>query len=96
LKPYIINIKAPPFERLKETRHRAYARSTFDETSSRSFTDDEFDTMIKAGEKIERLYAHWFDMVIENEDLNSAFEQLVKAVRRLDQDAQWVPVSWVQ
>ena len=38
LKPYIINIKAPPFERLKETRHRAYARSTFDETSSRSFT----------------------------------------------------------
>ena len=33
--------------------------------------------MIKAGEKIERLYAHWFDMVIENEDLNSAFEQLV-------------------
>ena len=34
--------------------------------------------MIKAGEKIERLYAHWFDMVIENEDLNSAFEQLVK------------------
>ena len=41
------------------------------------FQDDEFDTMIKAGEKIERLYAHWFDMVIENEDLNSAFEQLV-------------------
>ena len=38
LKPYIIYIKAPPFERLKETRHRAYARSTFDETSSRSFT----------------------------------------------------------
>ena len=33
------------------------------------FQDDEFDTMIKAGEKIERLYAHWFDMVIENEDL---------------------------
>ena len=52
--------------------------------------------MIKAGEKIERLYGHWFDMVIENEDLNIAFEQLVKAVRRLDQDAQWVPASWVQ
>ena len=52
--------------------------------------------MIKAGEKIERLYGHWFDMVIENEDLSSAFEHLVKAVRRLDQDAQWVPASWVQ
>ena len=38
LKPYIIYVRAPQFERLKETRHRAYARSTFDETSSRSFT----------------------------------------------------------
>ena len=52
--------------------------------------------MISAGEKIERLYGHWFDMEILNEDLNVAFEQLVKAVRRLDQDAQWVPASWVQ
>ena len=58
--------------------------------------DDEFTTMIKPGEKSERLYGHWFDMVIENEDLSSAFEHLVKAVRRLDQDAQWVPASWVQ
>ena len=38
LKPYIIYAKAPPFTRLKETRHQAFARSTFDETSSRSFT----------------------------------------------------------
>jgi hypothetical protein len=38
LKPYVISIAEPPFEQLKETRHQAYARSTFDETSSRSFT----------------------------------------------------------
>ena len=38
LKPYIIYVKAPQFSRLKETRHQAFARSTFDETSSRSFT----------------------------------------------------------
>ena len=38
LKPYIIYVKAPHFARLKETRHQAFARSTFDETSSRSFT----------------------------------------------------------
>ena len=38
LKPYIIYIKAPPFDRLKETRHHAYARSTFVENSSRAFT----------------------------------------------------------
>lgn len=52
--------------------------------------------MIRAGEKIENLYGHWFDLTIVNEDLTLAFETLVRAVRRLDQDAQWVPASWVQ
>ncbi|QQP57276.1 Uncharacterized protein FKW44_002203 [Caligus rogercresseyi] len=96
LKPFIIYIMAPPFERLKESRHQAYARSTFDETSSRAFTDEEFVSMIRLGEKIESNYGHWIDLTIVNEDLNEAFEQLVKAIRRLDQDAHWVPVSWVQ
>ena len=38
LKPYIIYIKAPPIDRLRETRHRAYARSTFVENGTRAFT----------------------------------------------------------
>lgn len=38
LKPYIVYIKPPPFEELKESRQAAHARSTFDETSSRGFT----------------------------------------------------------
>jgi len=96
LKPYIIYIKPPTFEVLKETRHQAYARSTFDETSSRSFTDEEFKEMLIAGQRIEFLYGHWFDLEIVNDDLLGAFESLVRAIRRLDQDAQWVPASWVQ
>ena len=90
LKPFIIYVRPPPFDVLKETRHQvyiivnvviitviivnidhchhechhnvhfphhhsyipslyhqAYARSTFDETNSRSFTDDEFRDMIQ-------------------------------------------------
>eukprot|EP00096_Caligus_rogercresseyi_P006292 TRINITY_DN22630_c0_g1_i1.p1 TRINITY_DN22630_c0_g1~~TRINITY_DN22630_c0_g1_i1.p1 ORF type:complete len:158 (-),score=12.15 TRINITY_DN22630_c0_g1_i1:388-861(-) len=74
LKPFIIYIMAPPFERLKESRHQAYARSTFDETSSRAFTDEEFVSMIRLGEKIESNYGHWIDLTIVNEDLNEAFE----------------------
>jgi hypothetical protein len=38
LKPYIIYIKPPPFDILKETRNASYARSTFDENNSRGFT----------------------------------------------------------
>lgn len=38
LKPFIIHIKPPSFEKLKETRTALRARSTFDETNSRGFT----------------------------------------------------------
>jgi len=96
LKPFIIYIRPPCFEVLKETRHQAYARSTFDETNSRSFTDDEFRDMLQAGQRIEFLYGHWFDLELTNDDLAACFESLVRAIRRLDQDAQWVPASWVQ
>jgi MAGUK p55 subfamily member 3/7 len=38
IKPYVVYVKPPPFNVLKETRHEAYARSTFDEANSRGFT----------------------------------------------------------
>lgn len=38
LRPYIIYVKPPTFEVLKETRNEARARSTFDENNSRGFT----------------------------------------------------------
>lgn len=38
VKPYIVFIKPPEFDALKETRNAAFARSTFDETNSRGFT----------------------------------------------------------
>ena len=37
-KPYVLYIKPPRFEILKETRNDARARSTFDENNSRGFT----------------------------------------------------------
>lgn len=38
LKPFIIHIRTPPFDRLKATREANRARSTFDELNSRGFT----------------------------------------------------------
>jgi len=96
LKPYIIYIKPPPFDILKETRNAAYARSTFDENNSRGFTDEEFQEMLHSSERIDFLYGHLFDDVIENADLSAAFEQLVRAVNRVETEPLWVPASWVQ
>lgn len=38
IKPYIVFIKPPLFDKLKETRGSSHARSTFDEHNSRGFT----------------------------------------------------------
>ncbi|XP_043286648.1 MAGUK p55 subfamily member 7 isoform X2 [Venturia canescens] len=95
-KPYVIYIKPPRFEILKETRNEARARSTYDETNSRGFTDEEFNAILHSAARIEFLYSHLFDEVIVNADLSMAFEQLVAAIHRVESEPLWVPASWVQ
>ncbi|KAK8380577.1 hypothetical protein O3P69_016879 [Scylla paramamosain] len=95
-KPYVIYIKPPTLAVLKETRLAAHARSTFDENNSRGFTEDEFKDMLKAAARIEFHYSHWFDEVVVNDELSSAFELLVTAVNRVETEPLWVPASWVQ
>jgi len=58
--------------------------------------DEEFEEIELSAARIEYLYGHWFDEVIENADLSIAFEQLVRAVQRLESEPLWVPASWVQ
>ncbi|XP_014274055.1 MAGUK p55 subfamily member 7 isoform X4 [Halyomorpha halys] len=96
IKPYIIYIKPPLFDTLKETRTAAYARSTFDKENSRGFTDDELREMIHRGRRIEFMFSHFFDEEIINADLSSAFESLVRIAISVETEPQWVPASWVQ
>lgn len=95
-KPYVVYVKPPRFEILKETRNDARARSTFDESNSRGFTDEEFQEILQSAARIEFLYSHLFDEVVVNADLPMAFEQLVNAVQRVESEPLWVPASWVQ
>ncbi|KAL9913528.1 MAGUK p55 subfamily member 7 isoform X3 [Glossina fuscipes] len=96
LKPFIVHIKPPEFEILKKTRTEARAKSTFDETNTRGFTEDEFNDMIKSAERIDFLYGHFFDEEILNGDLVTAFEKLVNTVQRIENEPLWAPASWVQ
>lgn len=96
LKPYIVHIQPPTFDVLKKTREDTRARSTFDETNSRGFSDEEFDEMIKSSEKINFLYGHFFDEEIVNSDLVEALEKLVQCTHRSETEPLWAPSSWVQ
>ncbi|XP_014262002.1 MAGUK p55 subfamily member 7 isoform X2 [Cimex lectularius] len=96
IKPYIIYVKPPLFDTLKETRTASYARSTFDENNSRAFTDEELAAMIHRGERIEFMFSHLFDDIIVNSDLSAAFETLIRIAIAVETEPQWVPASWVQ
>ncbi|XP_065081112.1 MAGUK p55 subfamily member 7 isoform X4 [Ochlerotatus camptorhynchus] len=96
LKPYIVHIRPPPFDELKQSRTKARARSTFDETNSRGFTDEEFQEMIKSDERVNTLYGHFFDDEIVNGDLTEAFEKLLNMANKSESEPLWAPVSWVQ
>ncbi|XP_053693780.1 MAGUK p55 subfamily member 7 [Sabethes cyaneus] len=96
LKPYIVHIRPPTLEKLKKTRTQARARSTFDESNSRGFTDEEFDDMIKSAERINLLYGHFCDDEIVNGELTEAFERLVSLANKVESEPLWAPVSWVQ
>ncbi|XP_014369808.2 MAGUK p55 subfamily member 7 isoform X1 [Papilio machaon] len=96
LRPYIVFIRPPSLDRLVETRTSANARSTFDKDSSRSFTDEEFNDIIRSSNRINFLYGYMFDEEIVNEDLASALTQLLKASWKVQSEPLWVPASWVQ
>ncbi|XP_058805511.1 MAGUK p55 subfamily member 7 isoform X4 [Phymastichus coffea] len=95
LKPFVVYVKPPRFEILKETRSQSRARSTFDETNSRGFTDEEFEEILHSAARIEFLYSHMFDEIIINADLPMAFEQLLASIHKLETEPHWVPASWV-
>lgn len=52
--------------------------------------------MLKSAERINFLYGHFFDEVIVNDELLTAFEQLMNIVQRLENEPLWAPAAWVQ
>ncbi|KAM5157023.1 MAGUK p55 subfamily member 7 [Mantella aurantiaca] len=95
-KPYAIFIKPPSIERLRETRRNAKVISSKDErATSKHFTDEDFEEMIRSAELMETQYGHYFDKIIINDDLTIAHNELRSTLDRLERDSFWVPVSWL-
>ncbi|XP_052467386.1 MAGUK p55 subfamily member 7 isoform X1 [Carassius gibelio] len=94
-KPYVVFVKPPSIERLRETRKNAKVISSKDDkNSSKPFSEEDFQEMISAAQMMENQYGHLFEKVIVNDDLTIAFNELKQALRKVETEAQWVPVSW--
>nr|XP_048316893.1 MAGUK p55 subfamily member 7 isoform X1 [Myodes glareolus]XP_048316894.1 MAGUK p55 subfamily member 7 isoform X1 [Myodes glareolus] len=95
-KPYVIFIKPPSIERLRETRKNAKIISSRDDQgTAKPFTEEDFQEMIKSAQIMESQYGHLFDKIIINDDLTIAFNELKTTFDRLESDTHWVPVSWL-
>ncbi|XP_067561818.1 MAGUK p55 subfamily member 7 isoform X3 [Pseudorca crassidens] len=95
-KPYVIFIKPPSIERLRETRKNAKIISSRDEQgAAKPFTEEDFQEMIKSAQIMESQYGHLFDKTIVNDDLTMAFSELKTTFDKLETDTHWVPVSWL-
>ncbi|KAK6102510.1 Guanylate kinase family protein [Brugia pahangi] len=103
-KSFVIFVKPPPFDILKETRRQHRARNlqatdsghhgTSTPISVRGFTDSEFEQMISAGEQLFQIYGHMFDHVLTNANFEASFEQLRNIVNKLEHEPTWVPSDW--
>ena len=54
--------------------------------------DEELQAIIDKGREMENSL---LDFVISYQNLNDAYNQLLKEINRLEVEPQWVPASWV-
>ncbi|XP_061661055.1 MAGUK p55 subfamily member 7 [Syngnathoides biaculeatus] len=94
-KPFVVFVKPPTIERLRETRKNAKLISGKDDKgSAKPFTEEDFQEMVATSQTMEKQYGHLFEKVIVNDNLSEAFGELRGALKRVEMDTQWVPVSW--
>uniref|UniRef100_A0A671P7T2 Membrane protein, palmitoylated 2a (MAGUK p55 subfamily member 2) n=1 Tax=Sinocyclocheilus anshuiensis TaxID=1608454 RepID=A0A671P7T2_9TELE len=80
--PYVVFIKAPEFEVLEAG-------------VTKQKTDTELKRTVDESAKIQRVYGHYFDLTIVNDDLEQAYRNLKSSLETLKGAQQWVPVGWV-
>uniref|UniRef100_A0A3Q2Z463 MAGUK p55 scaffold protein 7a n=1 Tax=Hippocampus comes TaxID=109280 RepID=A0A3Q2Z463_HIPCM len=94
-KPFVVFVKPPTIERLRLTRMNAKVISGKDDKgSAKTFTEDDFQEMLATAQTMENQYGHLFEKVIVNDNLSEAFGELRAALKKVELDTQWVPVSW--
>ncbi|GAA6224208.1 MAGUK p55 subfamily member 4 isoform X1 [Lates japonicus] len=94
LRAYIIYVKPPPVERLRETRQDSYITTNY--YVNRPFKNEDFQEMEESARKIESHFWQFFDHVIVNDELQDSCVQLLTAVRKAQDEPQWVPASWIR
>lgn len=57
--------------------------------------EDDYDKCAEESNSIEKLYGHYFDATIINENIDIAYEELMATIRVFSTGKHWVPANWV-
>lgn len=57
--------------------------------------EEDLQEMEESAKKMEAQFGQFFDHVIVNDNLQEASAQLLSAVRRAQDEPQWVPAVWI-
>ncbi|XP_005745320.1 MAGUK p55 subfamily member 4-like [Pundamilia nyererei] len=91
-KPYVIFIKPPSPDRLRETRRDARIITNY--AINRVFSEEDFAELEETSKPIEAKYKQFFDSVLVNDDLQDACIELCSIIQQAQDEPQWIPVSW--
>ncbi|XP_071328826.1 MAGUK p55 subfamily member 4-like [Trachinotus anak] len=92
LKPYVIFIKPPGPESLRQTRRDGRIITNY--TVNRPFKEEDFVELEEVSRLMEGKYRQFFDTVLVNDDLQDACMQLCSIIQQTQDEPQWIPVSW--
>uniref|UniRef100_A0A8C7JU58 MAGUK p55 scaffold protein 4 n=1 Tax=Oncorhynchus kisutch TaxID=8019 RepID=A0A8C7JU58_ONCKI len=92
-KPYVIFIKPPSSERLRQTRRDARIITSC--VVNRPFKDVDFEEMEDAARFMEGKYGQYFDRVIVNEELQDACMKLFNTIQLAQEGPHWIPAAWL-
>uniref|UniRef100_A0A3P9CMJ2 Guanylate kinase-like domain-containing protein n=1 Tax=Maylandia zebra TaxID=106582 RepID=A0A3P9CMJ2_9CICH len=56
--------------------------------------EEDFQEMVNMAQTMETQYSHLFEMVIVNDNLDVAFSELQLALKKVETETHWIPVSW--
>lgn len=90
--PLVVFVKAESADGVR----RLHQTARVDNPSGQStLSEDDYERCAEESAKIEKLYGHYFDATIINENIDIAYEELMATIRVFSTGKHWVPANWV-
>lgn len=91
-RPLVIFVKAASPEGVR----KLHTSARVDNKQGHSMlSEEDYSRCSEESNRIEDLYGHFFDAMIVNENIDTAYEELLATIRVFSTGKHWVPANWV-